>query len=33
LDDISITMNYEKNISDYESQQKKNKPWIFKDIK
>jgi|TARA_B110000977_G_scaffold28137_1_gene35951 3-isopropylmalate/(R)-2-methylmalate dehydratase small subunit len=33
LDDISITMNYEKNITDYESQQKKNKPWIFKDIK
>jgi hypothetical protein len=26
-------MNYEKNITDYESQQKKNKPWIFKDIK
>ena len=33
LDDISITMNYEQNISDYESQQKNNKPWIFKDIK
>jgi 3-isopropylmalate/(R)-2-methylmalate dehydratase small subunit len=33
LDDISITMNYEQNITDYESRQKNNKPWIFKDIK
>ena len=33
LDDIGITMNYEQSITDYESLQKKNKPWIFKDIK
>ncbi|MDC0861912.1 3-isopropylmalate dehydratase small subunit [Alphaproteobacteria bacterium] len=33
LDDIGITMNYKQNITDYESLQKKNKPWIFKDIK
>ncbi|MDA9610493.1 3-isopropylmalate dehydratase small subunit [Alphaproteobacteria bacterium] len=33
LDDIGITMNYEQSITDYELLQKKNKPWIFKDIK
>jgi len=26
-------MNYEQSITDYELLQKKNKPWIFKDIK
>jgi 3-isopropylmalate dehydratase small subunit len=33
LDDISMTMNYEQSITDYEYIQKKNKPWLFKDIK
>jgi 3-isopropylmalate dehydratase small subunit len=33
LDDIGITMNYKKDITNYENTQKKNKPWIFKDIK
>lgn len=33
LDDIGITMNYEQSITEYELLQKKNKPWIFKDIK
>ena len=32
LDDIGITMNYEKNITEYEAVKKKTKPWIFKDI-
>ena len=33
LDDIGITMNYKKDITNYENTQKINKPWIFKDIK